>query len=210
MTDVPTLTSETASNWCIANPLDAASGLTINDGNLKLAASVTGSKFVRSSFALPASGAFYAEITFANTSNSNIGQTIGICTASRSLTAAYNATGAFLFYASATGNLISNGTATGSGLATITANDLFQVAVDVTNSQMWIGRSNVWYNSTGGTTGNPSTGTNPTFTGAFVDYFIYAGFDTAGGAVSANINFGQKPFVGTVPTGFVALNTFNM
>jgi len=209
MTDVPTLTSETASNWCIANPLDAATGLTINDGNLKLGASAGGSKFVRSSFALPANGAYYAEITFANASSASIGETIGICTASRSLTAANSAAGAYLFYASASGNLFSNGTSTATGLSIVSANELFQVAIDVTNSKMWIGRTNVWYNSTGGTTGNPSTGANPTFTGAFVDYFIYAGFDTAS-AVTANINFGQRPFVGTVPTGFVALNTFNM
>ena len=209
MTDVPTLTSETASNWCIANPLDAATGLTINDGNLKLGASAGGSKFVRSSFALPASGAYYAEITFANASSASIGETIGICTASRSLTAANNAAGAYLFYASAGAVLFSNGTQTATGLTTIAANELFQVAIDVTNSKMWIGRTNVWYNSTGGTTGNPSTGANPTFTGAFVDYFIYAGFDTTS-AVIANINFGQRPFAGTVPTGFVALNTFNM
>jgi len=209
MTDVPTLTSETASNWCIANSLDAATNLTISDGNLKLAASASGSKLVRSSFALPDSGAYYAEITFANSSTSNIGQTIGICTASRSLTATFNAAGAYLFYASNFGNLVSNGTTNASLLTTISANELFQVAIDVTNSKMWIGRTNVWYNSTGGTTGNPSTGANPTFTGAFVDYFIYAGFDTTS-AVTANINFGQRPFVGTVPTGFVALNTFNM
>jgi len=74
---------------------------------------------------------------------------------------------------------------------------------------MWIGRSNVWYNSTGGTTGNPSTGANPTFTAAFVDYFIYSGFDTTS-AVSANFNFGQRPFTYTPPTGFKALNTLNL
>ena len=209
MTDVPTLTSATASNYCVANPLDAATGLTINDGNLKLAASATGSKFVRSSIALPSTGAFYAEITFANASSASIGESIGICTAARSLTAVWNATGAYLFYASSGTGLVSNGTTIASGLSLISANELFQVAIDVTNSKMWIGRTNVWYNSTGGTTGNPSTGANPTFTGAFVDYFIYAGFDTAS-AVTANINFGQKPFAGTVPTGFVALNTFNM
>jgi hypothetical protein len=74
---------------------------------------------------------------------------------------------------------------------------------------MWIGRSNVWYNSTGGTTGNPATGANPTFTGSFVDYFIFAGFDTSS-AVSANLNFGQRPFTYTPPTGFKTLNTLNL
>jgi hypothetical protein len=124
------------------------------------------------------------------------------------LTAAYNAVGSYHFYASNTGSLVSNGTETG-GLSAISANEVFQVAVDVTNSKMWLGRSNVWYNATGGTTGNPSTGANQTFTAAFADYFVFAGFDT-GSAVSANINFGQRPFAYTPPTGFRALNTLNL
>lgn len=209
MTDVPSLTGDMAANFAIANPINAASGLTLSDGNLKIAASASGSKFVNSSVPLPSSGAYYAEIIFANAAISSIGQTIGLALASRSLTAVNNAAGAYLFYASAAGALISNGTTTASSLATISANELFQVAVDVTNSKMWIGRNNVWYNSTGGTTGDPSTGANPTFTGAFADYFIYAGFDTAS-AVSANLNFGQRPFAFTPPSGFRALNAFNL
>lgn len=35
------------------------------------------------------------------------------------------------------------------------AGDIVQVAVDVTNSKIWFGKNNVWYNS-----GNPSTGAN--------------------------------------------------
>jgi hypothetical protein len=211
MLDVPTLWADGGNgrgNYAVANPINAASGLTVSDGNLKIAASAVGSKFVNSSIALPSSGAYYAEITFANASTSNIGQTIGIALASRSLTAGYNVAGSYHFYASNTGSLLSNGTETG-GLSAISANEVFQVAVDVTNSKMWIGRSNVWYNSTGGTTGDPSTGANPTFTAAFADFFAFAGFDTTS-AVSANFNFGQRPFAYTPPTGFKALNTGNL
>ena len=211
MIDVPTQFADGGNgrgNYAVSNPLNAASGLTVSDGNLKIAASAGGSKFVNSSITFPSSGAYYAELTFANASTNLIGQTIGIALGSRSLTAAYNAVGSYHFYASNTGSLLSNGTETG-GLSAISANEVFQVAVDVTNSKMWIGRSNVWYNSTGGTTGNPSTGANPTFTAAFANYFVFAGFDT-GSAVSANINFGQRPFTYTPPTGFRALNTLNL
>ena len=211
MLDVPTQWADGGNgrgNYAVSNPINAASGLTVSDGNLKIAASAGGSKFVNSSISFPSSGAYYAEITFANASTNLIGQTIGIALGSRSLTAAYNATGSYHFYASNTGSLLSNGTET-SGLSAISANEVFQVAVDVTNSKMWIGRSNVWYNSTGGTTGNPSTGANPTFTAAFVDFFVFAGFDTTS-AVSANFNFGQRPFAYTPPSGFKALNTLNL
>jgi len=211
MLDVPTQWADGGNgrgNYAVSNPINAASGLTVSDGNLKIAASAGGSKFVNSSISFPSSGAYYAEITFANASTNLIGQTIGIALGSRSLTAAYNAAGSYHFYASNTGSLLSNGTET-SGLSAISANEVFQVAVDVTNSKMWIGRSNVWYNSTGGTTGNPSTGANPTFTAAFVNFFVFAGFDT-GSSVSANLNFGQRPFAYTPPTGFKALNTLNL
>jgi len=211
MIDVPTQFADGGNgrgNYAVSNPLNAASGLTVSDGNLRIAASAGGSKFVNSSITFPSSGAYYAELTFANASTSQIGQTIGIALGSRSLTAAYNAVGSYHFYASNTGSLVSNGTETG-GLSAISANEVFQVAVDVTNSKMWLGRSNVWYNATGGTTGNPSTGANQTFTAAFADYFVFAGFDT-GSAVSANFNFGQRPFTYTPPTGFKALNTLNL
>jgi hypothetical protein len=212
MIDVPTQWVDGGNgsgNYAVANPVNAASGLTVNDGNLKIAASAGGSKFVNSSIALPASGAYYAEITCGNATTNLIGQSIGVQAASRGLTSAQNAANAYLFYGTNAGVLVSNTVTTASGLSAISANEVFQIAVDVTNSRMWIGRSNVWYNSTGGTTGNPSTGANPTFTAAFVDYFIYSGFDTSS-AVSANFNFGQRPFTYTPPTGFVALNTLNL
>ena len=82
-----------------------------------------------------------------------------------------------------------------------------QIAVDVTNTKMWLGKNNVWYNSSGGTTGNPSTGANPTFTTSMVGLFP----TTGAYANSVNANFGQQPFVyPTLPTGFLPLNTFNI
>lgn len=212
MLDVPTMWADGGNgrgNYATMNPLNAASGLTSSDGNLKIAASASVSKFINSSISLPSSGAYYIEITFGNASSPSTGQSIGIAAASRSLTAANSAAGAYLFYASTSGALISNTTVLASGLTAIAANEVFQIAVDVTNSKMWIGRSNVWYNATGGTTGNPSTGANAGFTASFADYFIYSGFDTTV-AVSANLNFGQRPFTYTPPTGFLALNTQNL
>jgi hypothetical protein len=96
-------------------------------------------------------------------------------------------------------------------IATITggafaANDVAQIAVDVTNTKMWLGKNNVWYNSTGGTTGNPTTGANPTFTTSMAGLF----FMVEAVANSINVNFGQQPFTYTAPTGFLPLNTFNI
>jgi hypothetical protein len=81
-----------------------------------------------------------------------------------------------------------------------------QIAVDATNTKMWVGKNNVWYNNTGGTTGNPSTGANPTFTTSMVGLFPIA----EAYANSLAFNFGQQPFTYTPPTGFLPLNTFNI
>jgi hypothetical protein len=72
-----------------------------------------------------------------------------------------------------------------------------------------MGKNNSFYNSTGGTTGNPSRGTNPTSTGvtASSGYFPFMGTFSTG---TINANFGQRPFTYTAPSGFVALNTYNL
>jgi hypothetical protein len=59
MTDVPTLTSATAANFAVLNPLNAGATAPIN-GNLTQSASVSSSSF--STIAIP-SGKFYAEFT---------------------------------------------------------------------------------------------------------------------------------------------------
>jgi hypothetical protein len=81
-----------------------------------------------------------------------------------------------------------------------------QIAVDVTNTKMWLGKNNVWYNSSGGTTGDPSTGANPTFTTSMVGLFPIS----EAYANAVHVNFGQRPFAYTAPSGFLPLNTFNI
>jgi hypothetical protein len=85
------------------------------------------------------------------------------------------------------------------------------VAVDIDAGKMWfgtdIGGTTVWYNSSGGTTGDPATGANPTatFTAGSPMYFA--------GQASVNTitaNFGQSSFAYTPPTGFKFLSTANL
>ena len=89
----------------------------------------------------------------------------------------------------------------------ILAGDVFQMAYDSDTGKLYCGVNNVFFDNTGGTTGNPSSGTNPSTT--LLNSYTY--FPT-GGPLANGIswNFGQRPFAYTPPTGFLKLNTFNL
>jgi hypothetical protein len=70
MTDVPTLTSATAANYAVLNPLDTNASPTITNGNLNLASTGATWKTARSTISLPlAVGKFYMQLSV--TANSN-------------------------------------------------------------------------------------------------------------------------------------------
>ena len=92
-------------------------------------------------------------------------------------------------------------------LPAISGTQVWQLALDTTTGKGWLGLNNVWYDSSGGTTGNPSTGANPTWTGITSAYSPMLGtYD----GVASNINFGQRSFAYTPPTGFRSLCTTNL
>jgi len=208
MTDVPTLTSATAANYAVLNPLDQSTNWTLSDANLKCRRS-TGTPTVRATIAIPASGKYYFEYLQELGTGASDVIMYGLCSGARSLNAGPNQTGDYSLYCAANGFLVQNGSNVGNIGTIPSVNQIVQVAVDVDNSKMWFGINNSWYIAGGATTGNPSTGANPTLTGALGGLFpmVYVDATVNTGTV---INFGQRPFAYTPPTGFVALNTFNL
>jgi hypothetical protein len=204
MTDVPTLTSATQANYAVMNPLDKVSG-TASNGNLTWTASASQSG-IRGTVAIPSSGAFYMECTVGITTGAAIGVSFGLASASVPLDTAGGYAGLYQFYASSGGQINLNNTAITTSLGAFNADDVLQVAVDATNTKMWLGKNNTWYDSSGGTTGNPSTGANPTTTASMVGLFSFSNCYQE----NVNWNFGQRPFAYTPPTGFKALNTYNL
>ena len=204
MTDVPTLTSATAANFAVINPLDKDPSVTVAEGNL---AHSTGASWLcsRGSFQIPTTGKWYWETTIGTTTSASVGASVGLCTAAAVLNN-FNTTGQYAVQAAATGNIYVNGTNQASGLGTFAAGDIIQVAADCTNGKIWIGKNNVFWNSAGGTTGNPSGNTNETINVTPVGMFPF----TATYQDTVRYNFGQRPFSYTPPTGFVALNTYNL
>jgi hypothetical protein len=196
---------EVRGNYCTLNPLDNQT--TLSNGNLT---QTTGAaeRGCRSTFALPDSGLWYAEATVTSTTTAvGPSATFGLATSTVSLSAAgYNTAGIWGLYSSNFAYINRNGTVSGSLGFTLTAGDVVQVAVDIANGRAWLGRNNTWYDGSNGTTGNPSSGTNPTFTSLPSGLFIFAN----GYNETWNANFGQRAFAYTAPSGFKALCTQNL
>ena len=76
-------------------------------------------------------------------------------------------------------------------------------AYDAATRNVWIGKDGTWYNS-----GDPANGTNPTITLTAGNEYILS--ISSFGSTVGFANFGQMPFIYTVPTGFSALQTNNL
>lgn len=211
MTDVPTLTSATAANFATLNPLQlSASGSPVtSNGNLRLSSSASGYPQAGCTFGTAINGfKGYFEVTL--TGGNDI--QVGFNYASAAITNTdYTSTGCI--YVNGTGNLF-NSSATVVQSSYITApstGGVIMIAFDFTgsNKNIWWGYNGTW--GTRGGVGNPATGANPGITVTemtSVATRLY--LTTGGGASTPDYNFGQQPFAYTPPTGYLALNTFNL
>jgi hypothetical protein len=192
MTDVPTLTSATAANYAVMNPLIQTSNLNLSNANLTI--NGTGSYSTSPATFGMSSGKWYWEYTC--TTYSASGDThYGIGTGAFNIyqNTWAGSTSAGWIYAASNGNKYNNSSATAYG-STFTSGDVIGVAFDADNGTLTFYKNNT------------SQGT--AFTGLTSGpYFPVA---TVGTSNVTNANFGQRPFAYTPPTGFVALNTFNL
>ena len=192
MTDVPTLTSATAANYAVANPLDKQSDVVVSDGNLKISlGTVTGAiRKTNASMALPTTGKYYWESK--NIGSTNFNMFLGIQTYTASLTTIGTND---IFYNEA-GEIQNNGTSSGAIYATLTTGDIVGIAYDADANKIYFYKNNTIQNS---------SGTTPSFSGPYIPFFGMFSTNNA-----QEINFGQRPFAYTPPTGFKALNTYNL
>jgi hypothetical protein len=190
MTDVPTLTDATSSNYCVGNPLSVGPNASLSSGNLSGA--LTGSGGWSATICGLTSGKWYYEaVRTASTGNS---AWIGF------LSDAYtNNDNAWSFSTQAAlyANDARNGNNAAYG-ATWTTNDIIGVALDLSSSS-----GSITFYKNGVSQGvmfsslTSSARWRPLISGG-------------GGGSTIQMNFGQRPFAYTPPTGFVALNTFNL
>ena len=94
---------------------------------------------------------------------------------------------------------------------TVAATDTFQCAFDASTGKIWFGQNNTWFDSSGGTGGNPSTGANATATITSDDGNGYF-WPSVGGESSpeVSVNFGQRTLAYTPPTNFNTVCVTNL
>jgi len=189
MTDVPTLTSATVANYATLNPLlqnswwAAVNRGTIQDGNLTFASGGNTTAF--SNFDLVGnSGKWYYEMTCSATDTSN---TIVIAAQSRS-------TFEVGYYQSGLKQI--NGATPVAYGSSWTSGDVIGVAIDVPNNNITFYKNN----TSQGVINNAFPSGQPVYVGAY--------YNTSSGSYA--FNFGQRPFSYTPPSGYVAMNTYNL
>ena len=200
MTDSPTLTSATVANYCTWNPLDALTASTFQNGNLQITTPSAGGGVSRATMGLTGNK-FYWEVV--GTTNGNYLE-VGILK-STDTSASYLESQAGGYSYLNNGQKCNNGTAASYGNS-YTTNDVIGVAFDATTGSLYFSKNGTWQNS-----GDPVAGTGYAYTGLTADTYMPAISDSANTiSTVASVNFGQRPFSYTPPTGFVALNTFNL
>jgi hypothetical protein len=215
MQDVPTLTSATAANYGVMNPVAMTSNVSATNGNLTTSFTGLANAAIYGTFLLPTSGKWYFESTI-STVNTATSQDAGFgivdATTTLSNISAQTFSNGVIYRnrGDSDSRLVVNGSSVVSGNTySWSTNDVVQIAYDADSGKVWVGRNNSWFDTSGGTTGNPSSGTNQigTLTTTINMLPVARAYSNT---LVMNWNFGQRPFSYSAPTGFVALNTYNL
>lgn len=186
MNDSPTSVGS-PSNYAVFNPNDKSSSITTSNGNLAATLGVAGWVSIKGSFGV-SSGQWYWEVLYSSGAN----MFAGIGTSATTLSSYPGSTADSYGVQASNGNKYNNAAATAYTSA-IAATDVVGMAFDATAGTLT-------YYKNGASLGTAFTGI-PSNT-----YFPMFGCDNN----TIQINFGQRPFYYTPPTGFKALNTYNL
>jgi len=195
MTDVPTLTSATVANYCVLNPLAGYGTATFSDANLQWACSNpsnTNFAWAQGTMAIPTTGKYYWEVIMTARTGTGTSGAVGIVVQN---TYGSNPDPYSYLYFSVTGNKQNAGSYTAYG-STWTTNDVIGVAFDADSGTLTFYKNNV------------SQGAS--ITGLTNTYVPFVSEPSSAATVAYAINFGQRGFAYTPPTGYVALNTYNL
>ena len=188
MIDSPTLTSATVANYPVLNPISRGTDVTISNGNLSYGVTALTNCGAFATIGM-SSGKWYCEFT-AQGNDCMFGLALAV-----SGQILYLGINAFSWGYYRSGNKYNNGTNTAYGAA-FTTNDVIGITFDADIGTLVFYKNNVSQGAafTGLTSG---------------PYFFATGNGNIANSI-ASANFGQRPFVYTPPTGFKALNTYNL
>jgi len=199
-------------NYCVLNPLSqydiSAGASTYTNGNLDcVLATQSGSKGKTASTFEISSGKWYWECKYVARSAAS-GNHLGVGLANADSPIPMKEGKAWYYYGNTQRQYYNDAGSvtedTTMGVA-VEPGDMFSVALDLDNGKWYVGKNNTWINS-----GNPVSGSGSVWdnvTGTVIPTFSNT---TGGGTQTISVNFGQKGFAYTPPTGFKALCTANL
>jgi hypothetical protein len=202
VTDVPTLTSATAANYAVLNPLTTPIDGTLSNANLSIAYGTAVSRTGIAATMGMATGKFYWEVTVTASSVSPSNAQVGISNTTDNSSVSTGIgyypgyTSGGWGYDGAQGYKYNSASGVAYG-ATFTTGDVVGVAFDATAGSLTFYKNG---SSQGVAYSSLAAGT----------YFPAIGDGASGSTVAMAINFGQQPFVYSLPSGYVALNTYNL
>jgi hypothetical protein len=189
-------------NHAVLAMLDKTGGV-ISRASLRFSNGAASHLAARSTHPVLSTGEWYAEATVGITGTTNIACAFGLATSSASLSGSV-AAGVYAGYASSVSARWDNGSMLPAPAVVFAAGDVLQIYRK--QDKLWFGHNNIWWDGSGGTTGDPGAGLNPTFTVPLVDLFCYLECY----ANSLTLNTGQTAFVYAPPAGGKSLCAKNL
>jgi len=203
MSDVPTLTDEDTANFATLNPLDN-NGVALTEGNLTGVIAVN--ENVSATIA-PTSGKWYWEVYVVDNTNPYIG-----IKKTESNTTGFTGEAVGINNA---GDIYFNGSLQPKdGLPGFSNTNIVGIALNVDAQKIWWSKNGQWYTADAAgesaiASSEVAAGNNGyDYSSQITNAKPYVGSSASNGSVT--LNFGQRPFSYTPPTGFLKLNTFNL
>jgi hypothetical protein len=189
MNDVPVAYSATAANYAVLNPngINGTTPITLSNGNLSFTWGNPSNKSAYSTMGM-SSGKWYCEVIYTTVGSSPV---VGVSNVTGADTSSYCGFGATQ-YGYESGAKHNNNANVAYG-ATFTNNDLIGVAFDADAGSITFYKNGV----------SQGVAFSSIPAGTYV-------FGVSANNSTGSINFGQQPFVYTPPSGYLALNTYNL
>ncbi len=200
MIDSPTMYADGGNgrgNYCVLNPLDSGSSSDPTNGNLDQTVSGSSTASGDAGSFTVTTGKWYWEVTATLTSND--AAAIGILRGDLKAATAASTNPSGVYYYAYNGNKYVDGTSSAYGASWNTLATAFNIGVALDADA---GTLTFYRNGT-----SQGSITLPSNTNGWKAHSSYL---SGTGSVAINANFGQRPFSYTPPTGFKALNTFNL
>ena len=191
MKDTPSLVDENAGNFCTLSPISKHASSSTTNANLTGTTTTASDQMILSTFAV-SSGKWYWEVV--SSAQASAGCMVGVRASYLGFAGSLlSETDGYAYYPNGSKYSGAGGAAYG---ASWTNGDVIGIALDLDSGTIVFYKNNV-------SQGTAFTGINGTYTPGVSN----------GGVTSSStfdINFGQRPFAYTPPTGFLKLNTFNL